>query len=172
MSNRTKLLCATFTVSLILSLTSFARAQGAAGQAAGMNMAEMKFAPVPNMPTCSTGSVQSGDPTKGPSIILAKAAPGCSIPWHWHTPNENLMMVSGEGHLEMKDGKPLALRAGGFAMMPSRHVHQFRCGHRPCALYIYSDAAYDIHYVDGQGNEISPDQALKAVREIAAKETK
>jgi len=134
-------------------------------------MTEMKFVTVPGLPTCSPGSVQSGDPTKGPSIILAKVAAGCSIPWHWHTANENLMLVSGIAHLEMKEGKPLTLRPGGFALMPSRHVHQFRCD-GPCLLYIYSDAPLDIHYVDRQGTEISPAKALKAVKEKTVTEMK
>ena len=171
MTNRTRLLTATLTVSLIVFLPGSGRAQGSAGQAAGHNVTEMTFVTFPGLPTCATGSVQSGDPTKGPSILLVKAAAGCSIPWHWHTPNENLMMVSGVARLELKDGKPLTLRAGGYAMMPSRHVHQFRCG-GPCSLYIYSDGAFDIHYVDGQGKEISPDDALKPVKEIAAHEMK
>lgn len=158
----------TLAVSFVLSVSGTAHGQKAASQPAGQNMAEMTFRAFPGMPTCAPGSVPSGDPTKGASIILAKVAAGCSIPWHWHTPNEHLMMVSGVGHLEMKDGKPLTLRGGGFAMMPSHHVHQFRCAGRPCVLFVYSDAAYDIHYVDGQGNEISPDQALTAVKETAA----
>jgi hypothetical protein len=29
-------------------------------------------------------------------------------------------------------------------------------------LYIYSDAAFDIHYLDAQGNEISTEEALKS----------
>jgi hypothetical protein len=65
------------------------------------------------------------------------------------------MMASGTAHFEVKDGNSLILRAGGFGMMPSRHIHQLRCD-QPCSLYIYSDAAFDIHYVDGQGKEISP----------------
>ena len=73
--------------------------------------------------------------------------------------------------MEAKDGKPLTLRAGGFAMMPSRHIHQFRCT-ASCVFYRYSDAALDIHYVDGQGKDISPDDALKAVKETAAKPPK
>ena len=158
-----------FTLSMVLFSAASARGQEAAGQPAGRNMAEMKFLMVPSLPTCALGSVQSGDPTKGPSIIFAKVPAGCSIPWHWHTPNEHVMIVSGVAHLEMKNGKPLTLRSGGFAMMPSHDVHQFRC-ERACQLYIYSDVAFDIHYVDGQGKEISPDQALKAVRETAAKE--
>jgi quercetin dioxygenase-like cupin family protein len=134
-------------------------------------MAGMKFATVPGLPTCAPGSVQSGDPARGPSIILGKLAAGCAIPWHWHTPNEHVMLVSGAGSMELKDGKPLTLRAGGFALMPSRHVHRFRCT-ASCTLYVYSDAALDIHYVDGQGNEIPPDAALKAVKETAAKPPK
>ncbi len=71
------------------------------------------------------------------------------------------MMVKGVAHVEMKDGKPLTLESGGYALMPSRHVHQFRC-EKACSLYIYSDAAFDMHYVDAQGNEISAEDALKS----------
>ena len=160
-----------FTLSLILLMSASAQGQEMAGQSAVRNVVQMKFATVPGLPTCAKGSVQSGDPTKGPSIIFAKMPAGCSIPWHWHTPNEHLMIVSGVARLEMKDGKPLRLRAGGFALMPSHHVHQFRC-ERACQLFIYSDVAFDIHYVNKQGNEISPLEALKAVRETAATEMK
>ena len=160
-----------FTLALILFTSASAQGQEMAGQSAGRNITEMKFVTIPGLPTCAKGSVQSGDPTKGPSVIFAKVPAGCSIPWHWHTPNEHLMIVSGVARMEMKDGKPLTLRAGGFALMPSHHVHQFRC-ERACQLYIYSDVAFDIHYVNRQGNEISPLDALKAVRETAATEMK
>lgn len=170
MSDRRKLWGTILGVPLVLFAAGIAHAEGAAGHA-GRNLAEMKFGPVPGMPTCATGSVQNGDPGKGPSIIAAKSSAGCTIPWHWHTPNEHLVMVSGTARLETKDGKPMTLRAGGFAMMPSKHVHQFRCT-SACMLYVYSDAAYDIHYVDKEGKEIPPDDALKAVKEKTAKMTK
>jgi hypothetical protein len=35
-------------------------------------------------------------------------------------------------------------------------------------LFVYSDAAFDIHYVDATGNAIPPEQALRAVREHPA----
>jgi quercetin dioxygenase-like cupin family protein len=135
------------------------------------NMPTMKFAPIPGLPTCAPASVQHGDPTKEPSVILGKLAVGCSIPWHWHTPNEHVMMISGVARVEMKDAKPVVLRAGGYALMPSHHIHQFRCT-TPCALFVYSDAAFDIHYVDGQAKEISPENALRAVKETTAQGTK
>jgi quercetin dioxygenase-like cupin family protein len=159
-----------FTVSLVLMMSSSAQAQDM-GQSSGRNVADMKFTMIPPLPTCAVASVQSGNPATGPSIILAKAPAGCSIPWHWHTPNENVMLVSGLGRMDMKGGKPLTLRAGAFAMMASHDIHQFTCL-RACQLYIYSDVAFDIHYVNKDGNEITPDEALKAVKEKVATEMK
>ena len=156
---------------VILALTLFISSSAQGQETAGRNVSEMKFTTIPGLPTCAKGSVQNGDPTSGPSVILAKIPAGCSIPWHWHTPNEHVMIVSGLGRLDMKDGKPLTLRAGGFALMASHHIHQFRAV-RDCLLYIYSDVAFDIHYVNAQGSEISPAEAMKAVREKAATEMK
>lgn len=150
-------------LSTIMFVGSSAQGQETPTGSMGQNVAEMKFTPVPGVPPCALNSVQSGDPTKGASIIFAKLTAGCAIPWHWHTPNEHLMMVTGTARIEMKDGKPLTLEPGGFAMLPSRHVHQFRC-EQACTFYIYSDSAFDIHYVDAKGNEISPEEALKAIK--------
>jgi quercetin dioxygenase-like cupin family protein len=160
-----------FSLSMFLSVAASAHAQEMTSPSSVRNVAAMKFTTIPGLPTCAKGSVQSGDPTKGPSVIFAKIPAGCSIPWHWHTPNEYVMLVSGIGRLDMKDGQPPTLRAGGFALAASRHTHQFRCL-RACQLYIYSDSAFDIHYVNPQGNEISPTEALKAVKEKAATEMK
>ena len=167
---KSRFLYATFCLSIVLFVTASARAQEMAPQP-GTNMADMKFANVPPLPTCATASVASGDPTKGPSFILAKGTAGCTFPWHWHTPNEHLMIISGEASLQMKDAKAVTLQAGAFALMPSHHVHQFKCL-SACVLYVYSDTAFDMHYVDKQGNEISPADALKAIGEKPATEMK
>src|SRR5574341_1542396 len=170
MSIRIRLLPIVFCVLAVLLMFGVAQAQEMTAQA-GTNMAAMKFVTVPPLPTCATASVPKGDPTSGPSFILAKATAGCTFPWHWHTPNEHLMMISGAASLQMKDGKPVILRAGAFALMPSHHVHQFKCL-SACTLYVYSDTAFDMHYVDKDGNEISPDDALKPFREKPATEMK
>lgn len=163
---------AMLTVSLILFLahTALATEEGASHPVA-RNVAEMKFSPTPGFPTCASGSVESGDPATGPSVLLGKLAAGCVVPWHWHTPNETLMIVSGTAEAQPKGGKTVTLRAGGFALMPSRHVHQFRCT-TACTLFVHSDAALDTHYVDPSGKELSPDEALKAVNETVAKAAK
>ena len=126
----------------------------------GQNVADMKLKPFPGMPSCALGSVVNGDPGKGPSIIFAKTSTGCTVPWHWHTSNEHLMIVKGVARLEMQSGgPPITLRAGGYALMPSTHVHRFHCT-SSCEFYVYTDGAFDIHYVDSKGKELSPDQAL------------
>ena len=170
MKTRNRLFWTMPCLAVILLVAASGRAQEMTAQP-GSNMAAMKFVTFPPLPTCATGSVASGDPTKGASFILAKGTAGCVFPWHWHTPNEHLMIISGAASLQMKDGKAVTLRAGGFALMPSHHVHQFKCL-RGCVLYVYSDTAFDMHYVDKQGNEISPAAALKPFREKVATETK
>lgn len=158
-------------LALLFALSVPARAADMPAQAAAQNPAEMKFVTIPGLPTCAHGSVQNGDPTKGAFILYAKVAAKCSIPWHWHTANEHLMIVTGSAHVAMKGGKALTLHAGGFAMLPSRHVHEFR-SETPSSFYLYSDGAFDIHYVDAQEKELSPADALKALKETPATEMK
>ena len=111
-----------------LLFLSTALAEPTAEPAGARNMSEMKFGPIAGLPTCIQVAIQSGDPAQGAFVALAKMKTGCANPWHWHTANEQLMFVEGTGRVQMKDqGKPVALRAGGFAMMPARHVHEFRC---------------------------------------------
>jgi quercetin dioxygenase-like cupin family protein len=123
--------------------------------------ATSKFVNFPGLPKCATGSVQNGDPSKGGSVILLKSAAGCNIPWHWHTANEQLMVVTGSAKVAMKDGSPATIHSGDYLSLPAKNPHQFSCT-AACNLFIVSDAAFDIHYVDKDGKEISPDEALKA----------
>ncbi len=167
---RNRLLFMGMCLAVIFLVSGVASAQEMVGQA-GTNMAAMKFMTVPPVPTCARAAVASGDPTKGASVLLLKATPGCVIPWHWHTPNEYVMVVSGAASLQMKDDKAVTLTSGAFALMPSHHAHHFKCL-RACSIYIYSDAAFDIHYVDKQGNELTPADALKPFREKPATEMK
>jgi quercetin dioxygenase-like cupin family protein len=120
----------------------------------------LKFAPIAGAPACAKAAPARGDPAKGASVLLIKLAEGCRVPWHWHTANEQLMVVSGSGTLEMKDGKKLRLRAGSYASLPAKHVHQATCS-EACTFFNSADGVFDIHYVDEAGKEITPDEALK-----------
>jgi len=123
-------------------------------------MAASKFTNMPGVPTCMKIAVQRGDPSKGASTLLLKFTPGCVVPWHWHTAGEHLIVVSGSGKLEMKDGKPAVTKAGDYAYLPGKSVHQFTAT-TAVTMFDMPDGAFDIHYVDASGTEIPPDQALK-----------
>jgi quercetin dioxygenase-like cupin family protein len=128
------------------------------------NVNQMKFGPTPGLPTCVTGALTKGDPGKGAFIAYAKIEPGCVVPWHWHTASEHLMIVDGVAHMEAMDASPVDVSAGGFALMPAHHQHQASCP-KGCTMYVYSDGAFDIHYVDKQGKELAPADALSALNE-------
>ena len=136
------------------------QALGAEDKTASAGSPASPFTNFPGLPTCMKGSVQNGDPSKGGSVILAKAATGCTVPWHRHTATEQLMVVSGQAKVKMKDGAPASLRSGSYLSLPGSHVHQFTCL-AACTFFIVSDAAFDIHYVDAAGKEISSEDALK-----------
>ena len=144
---------------LVASIFGFLMLAQAEDMGVLRNLSESKLAPMPGMPGCVIMAVESGDPSKGASIIVFKGTAGCTIPWHWHTPVEHVMIVSGSAKVEMKDGKTEVLKAGGYALMPAKHVHRFTCA-SVCSAFVYSDGAFDIHYVDPSGKEITPDAAL------------
>jgi quercetin dioxygenase-like cupin family protein len=106
--------------------------------------------------------VQRGDPSKESAALLLKFAAGCVVPWHWHTVGEQLLVVSGKGRAEMKDGKPASMGAGDYAYLPAKSVHEFKAV-TPVLMLNIPDAAFDIHYVDKDGKELSPEEALKHV---------
>lgn len=122
-------------------------------------MASSKFVTLPVLPSCMTISAQRGDPINGAAVLLLKFKSGCVVPWHWHTANENLMMVSGNGKSEMSGGAH-TMAMGDYLYLAGRQVHQFTCI-SSCVVFDVIDGAFDIHYVDKDGNEIPVEQALK-----------
>jgi quercetin dioxygenase-like cupin family protein len=118
-----------------------------------------KYEPFPNVPECVKGSVVHGDPATGPAIILIRGTAGCRIPRHWHTSNENVMLVSGSARIGMKGQPAETLRPGSYAFVPAKHQHEFACP-TACSFFIAADGAFDIHYVDDAGNEIPPEKVL------------
>ncbi len=119
-----------------------------------------KFINMPGVPKCLTILVERGDPSTGPAIMLLKLTAGCKVPWHWHTVGEQVMVASGVGKAEMKGmDKAAMVHAGDFLYMPGKNVHQLTAV-TAMTLFNAPEGGFDIHYVDTDGNEIPPDQAL------------
>ncbi len=123
--------------------------------------ATSKFFNMPVLPSCMTLSVQRGDPSKEAAVILLKFKAGCVVPWHWHTAAEQLMVVSGTGSAQMKDGKPAMVHPGDYLYLPAKHVHEFKAV-TAVTMFDLPAGPFDIHYVDPSGAEITPDKAFKS----------
>jgi quercetin dioxygenase-like cupin family protein len=119
-----------------------------------------KFSNTPTLPPCMTVAAQHGDPFKEAAAIAAKFRSGCVVPWHWHTAAENIILVSGKGKIEMKDGTSHVVTAGDYLFLPAKHAHQFTCT-SACTMYDLPTGAFDIHYIDKDGKEIAPEQAFE-----------
>ena len=124
--------------------------------------AAAKFATLPNIPDCMTVFVERGDPASGPSVVQVRMTPGCDSQWHWHTPDANVMVVSGAIQFGMKDEKPTVMQRGDFAFLASHHIHREKCGgSASCAFFAYLYSPFDVHYADETGKEIPQEEALK-----------
>jgi quercetin dioxygenase-like cupin family protein len=151
----------TILLAALLSAVLPACAQDSPGAAVVTKGMSAKFAALPGVPDCATLAVLKGDPGKGPSVVEMKLTPGCIVPWHWHTPSESAVPLSGLLEISMKDEKPVLLTNGDYGYLPSMHIHQAKCtGSKPCAAIFFLDAPFDIHYVDKSGAEIPAAQAL------------
>ena len=120
--------------------------------------AALTFEAGPNVPACAKVAVLRENPANGASVNVAKWPAGCRVPKHWHTPNLELIMISGKMRLETEGNK--MLQAGDYVFLPSRHHHEFPCA-TACVFYLISDGPFDIHYVDIDGKEIPAEQALR-----------
>ena len=99
-------------------------------------------------PACLKSALENGNPDSGPSTFLLEAAPGCVVPAHSHTAEEQLIVVRGDVETGMEGLNPRVLQAGGFAMMPKKEKHWFSCNSKAgCLMFVTFDRAYDIFWV-------------------------
>jgi quercetin dioxygenase-like cupin family protein len=112
-------------------------------------LAGVKFDPDDDV-KCLHGVVENGNPDTGPSTFLMKASAGCVVKPHYHTAEEQLIVVKGDVSTGMQGMKDTVLGAGGFAMMPGKMPHWFTCTRESkdgCLIFVTFDRKYDIVWV-------------------------
>jgi quercetin dioxygenase-like cupin family protein len=110
-------------------------------------LADVKF-PQDDKPACLQFALENGDMKTGPSTAIMKAAPNCVVPPHYHSAEEQLVIVRGEVSTGMEGMPDTLLGPGGFAMMASKQVHWFSCTAKDeCLMFVTFDRAYDIVWV-------------------------
>jgi quercetin dioxygenase-like cupin family protein len=127
-----------------------------------------KFISVPGVPACTTLASLRGDMGKTPSTMMVRMTTGCVVPFHWHTPSEEIVVLQGSPFAQMLGQRPYFLKLGSYSQLPSHHVHRFKCVSKSdCLMFLAADGPFDIHFVDDQGKEISTEAALDAAAKSA-----
>src|ERR1700732_2812914 len=93
---------------------------------------------------CLRFSLESGNPRTGPSTDILSAPAKCTVPWHYHTAEEQFVVIRGSVVTEMDGIQSSTLGAGGFALMPSKKHHRFFCdSDSGCLMVVAFDRPYD-----------------------------
>src|SRR5260370_29880942 len=87
-------------------------------------LSSVKFSP-DNDVKCLQSAIESGDPTTGRSTLILKAFPGCVVPWHFHTSEEQLIVINGAVLAEIPYHWPTRFVPGGFVIMGRSMPTQF-----------------------------------------------
>jgi quercetin dioxygenase-like cupin family protein len=89
-------------------------------------------------------AVLHGDPSKENADIFFKVPAQSTIPRHWHTSAERMVLVSGELHVTYDGHETTVLKPGTYAYGPAKLPHEALCaGDEPCILAIAFEAPVD-----------------------------
>jgi quercetin dioxygenase-like cupin family protein len=123
-------------------------AQGAAADqpiARSADDAALVWGPCPDfMPAGCALTVLHGDPAGTNADVFFKVPAGSTLPVHWHTSAERMVLVAGELHVTFAGQQPAVLKPGAYAYGPAKRAHGGACvSATPCILFIAFEAAVD-----------------------------
>lgn len=96
------------------------------------------------MPPACRLAVLHGDPTKPNADAFLKLPPNATIPEHWHTSAERMVLVAGEMSVSYKGQAKVLLKPGMYAYGPAKLPHAATCtGSATCILFIAFESAVD-----------------------------
>lgn len=127
---------------------SFAHAQAPAQEQALTRTArdaQLKWGPCPPFLPKGCGiAVLHGDPAKDNVDVFFKVPSKSTIPLHWHTSAERMVLVAGELHVTYDGQKTAVLRPGTYAYGPAKRPHKGFCASAvPCVLFIAFESPLD-----------------------------
>lgn len=107
--------------------------------------ATLKWGPCPPfLPQGCAIAVLHGDPARDNVDVFLKVPGKSTLPLHWHTSAERMVLVAGELHVTYDGQKKAVLRPGTYAYGPARRPHKGFCAStRPCVLFIAFESPLD-----------------------------
>jgi len=127
-----------------------AGAQGASKEtalASTFKDSQVKWGPCPPfIPKGCEIAVLHGDPAKPNADVFFKVPANFTIPHHWHTSAERMVLISGELQVTYDGQEPVTLKPGMYACGPAKLPHKASCGKGdPCVLFIAFESPVDAH---------------------------
>ena len=111
------------------------------------------WGPCPDiMPAGCQIAVLHGDPAKDNVDVFFKVPAKSTIPIHWHTSAERMVLVAGELHVTYDGQKMVTLKPGTYAYGPAKRTHSGFCASSdPCVLFIAFESPLDAFPVEDKG---------------------
>jgi quercetin dioxygenase-like cupin family protein len=109
------------------------------------NDAQLEWAPCPFFlpPGCAM-AVLHGDPTEENLDVFFKVPAQSTIPLHWHSSSQRMLLVAGELELTYDGQKTAVLTPGTYAYGPAKRPHRGYCASaNPCILFIAFELPLD-----------------------------
>jgi quercetin dioxygenase-like cupin family protein len=116
------------------------------------NDTRLKWGPCPEfIPAGCEIAVLHGDPAVPNVDILFKVPGDFTIPLHWHTSAERMVLLSGELHVTYEGQQAAIVAAGSYAYGPAERPHEAYCARGDdCVLFIAFEAPLDAYPVAAQ----------------------
>jgi len=107
--------------------------------------ASIEWGPCPDfMPDGCALAVLHGDPAKPNADVFFKVPAGATLPVHWHTSAERMVLIAGELRVQFEGQQPSMLTPGTYAYGPPGRPHGGACvSATPCVLFIAFEAPVD-----------------------------
>lgn len=114
---------------------------------------ELSWGPCPPfLPKGCAIAVLHGDPAEDNVDVFFKVPAKSTIPLHWHTSAERMVLVAGELHVTYDGQKTTVLKPGTYAYGPAKRPHQGSCvSSQPCVLFIAFESPLDAVPVETTG---------------------
>jgi len=132
----------------LVLITPFALADAPAqkpAQVFSINDAQLKWRSCPAfIPKGCKIAVLHRDSRKDNADIFFKVPTNFTIPRHWHTSPERIVMVSGQLEITYDGQQPTVLKPGTYAYGPAKLPHKASCvSGNPCILFIAYEGPVD-----------------------------
>ena len=105
----------------------------------------------PSLPKGVKVAVLNGDPGKAaPFTLLLKMPAGYKVAPHWHSQDENVLVLSGTlyaGMGDKLDPKASGLKPGAYIFMPAK-MHHYAFAKTPTVIELHGSGPLDITYIN------------------------